>query len=74
MSRRLGTEVVPFDNDVWERKICKVHKAMELMERYKVCEPFLSHKLESLGSYLRTKLRNQGGTSSDSMISGMSIF
>jgi hypothetical protein len=76
MSRRLGTEVVPFDNDVWEKKIVKVHKALELMERHKGCEPYLSHKLENLGGYLRTKLKNESGNSSDStsMISGLSVF
>ena len=58
MSRRLGTEVVPLDIDVWEKKIVKVHKAMELMERYKCCDPYLSKRIEPLGSYLRTKLKN----------------
>lgn len=76
MARRLGTEVVPFDNDVWEKKIVKVHKALELMERHKGCEPFLSHKMEDLGGYLRTKLKSSSGNSSDStsVFSGISNF
>ena len=34
-----------------------MYEAMELMERYKQSEPFMSKKIETLGNFLREKLK-----------------
>ena len=44
MSKLLGTSVVPFDQDVWQRKLGKLHKALVFMEKHKVAEPYFSRK------------------------------
>lgn len=36
MSKLLGTAVFPFDQETWQKKLGKCHKALVLMERHKV--------------------------------------
>ena len=35
MQRKLGTSVIEFDELTWQKKLVKVFKALQLMERHK---------------------------------------
>ena len=52
--RRLGT-IADFDNDSWERKIVKIFKALNVMERHKQAEPLFSKAFGELGNYIIEK-------------------
>ena len=52
--RRLGT-IADFDNDSWERKIVKIFKALNVMERHKMSEPLFSKAFGELGNYIIEK-------------------
>ena len=54
--RRLGN-ISDFDNDLWEKKIVKIFKALKVMERQKMSEPHLSHAFSELGNFLGERRR-----------------
>ncbi len=35
MQRKLGTSIIEFDETTWQKKMVKVFKALQLMERHK---------------------------------------
>ena len=59
--RRLGT-IADFDNETWEKKVIKLFKALNVMERQKLNEPIFSKSLSELANYLieKRQLNNSG--------------
>ena len=51
--RRLGTQ--DFDQEGWEKKVVKIYKALQMMEKHKQEEPFLSKSFQELASHLVEK-------------------
>jgi len=73
--RRLGT-TDDFDNDSWEKKIVKIFKALNVMERHKTTEPVFSKSFSELGNYIIEKRRldnSDGRTCQKSELSRFSI-
>ena len=62
--RRLGSDIMSdFHPDKWEKKLVKLYKALNMMERYKQAPPFLSQSFEQLGDYVRGRVRTKYGSS-----------
>lgn len=59
--RRLGS-IADFDNEAWEKKVIKLFKALNVMERQKLNEPIFSKSLSELANYLieKRQLNNSG--------------
>ena len=52
--RSLGT-TADFDQEGWEKKIVKIYRALALMEKHKVEEPFFSKSFQELAQHLIEK-------------------
>ena len=67
-----------FDVHSWEKKIVKIFKALQVMERHKLGKPFLSNSFTELATYLNESMRqserntNKSGAKSD--YSRLSIY
>jgi len=57
MHHILGESVYPFDLDGTHKKLAKLHKALQYMERHKQSQPFFSTSFQELGQFLRERVK-----------------